>query len=73
MRSKKFFIEAIAILTTAEELIVYEIFMDDEKIFILKSYKSYRIKRLNVTFSCKQLKRRQNKILQSLKIWNINK
>lgn len=62
MRPKKFFIEATAILTTAEELNVYVIFIDDGKIFILKSYKSYRIKSQNVRFSCKQLKR-QNKIL----------
>lgn len=62
MRPKKFFIEATAILTTAEELNVYVIFIDDGKIFILKSYKSYRIKRQNVRFSSKQLKR-QNKIL----------
>lgn len=60
---QRIFIEATTILTTTEELIVYEIFRDDEKIFILKSYMSYRNKRLNVRFSRKQLKRRQNKIL----------
>lgn len=48
MRPQKFLIEVTSILTTAEESIVYVIFIEHNKIPILKLFKLNTIKRLNV-------------------------